>query len=410
MRHSLALLLFIACQPTPQPAPLDAGVDAGVSPLPVDAGQGADAGCAAVAYGNAPAPAVDGGCGVLGLPRTEPAQRQEDVTDGPRTWDVRRNWTYAVRDGQYLQGDLWLPRFVTGTPGLVVLIHGGGWEDCGRRRQVAPIESFLKEISAVSGAAVWNVEYRLRQEGGGYPANLTDVKCALQWIVARLQNRPELNVNPERLVVMGESAGAHLAAMVALTQDRADLEPRCTDGARPPPRPNVQASYAFSPVADLPALAHEPGLAQAVADHYTNGACTASSVDPGRCSACGVSNRCDDASPLQHACNLPASTQLVLVQAPRTDAGYEYDWLIPYRQSARLYDAVQAARPGNVHLWVPAAAELEARRCPSTEYLLAPDGGNTGGFAHGWQPCLYQPLLPFIAVTVGPTAGPRDGG
>ena len=39
-------------------------------------------------------------------------------------------------------------------------------------------------MAALYRVATFNIEYRLRQEGGGYPENLKDVRCALAWITA----------------------------------------------------------------------------------------------------------------------------------------------------------------------------------------------------------------------------------
>lgn len=389
---------------------VDAGGDAG-SLVTAESDGGSDAGvCEAPAYTHPVAPAVSGGCSPQGLWANGPAPLDEVLSHGAFTWDVHRNWKYAQRGGYELQGDLWLPRWLgSAVPGLTVVVHGGGWQDCNRRRRA--VDHFIKDLSSRTGSAVWNIEYRLRQEGGGYPENLMDVKCAIQWIVARLQNNPQYKVDPSRLLVVGESAGAHLTAMLALTQGRADLEPQCSDGVGPVPVPRIAAAWAFSGVADLPALAASNSFAKDAPQAYTNGACSASApVDPRTC-GCGSDNRCVDASPLQHACGLPEQTQLFLVHAPRDDAGFEYDWLIPLSQSEALYEAVGAQGASNVQLWIPGAEHLEASGCPSMAHLLKPDAGiPPGGFAHGFQPCLYRPLLPLLDLAMRPMVGPRDGG
>jgi acetyl esterase/lipase len=58
-----------------------------------------------------------------------------------------------------------------------------------------------------------SLDYRLSGEAV-YPAQLDDVTAALTWLNARAT---ELGLDTKRMVTWGESAGAHLAALLALT-------------------------------------------------------------------------------------------------------------------------------------------------------------------------------------------------
>ncbi|MFP2906209.1 alpha/beta hydrolase [Pyxidicoccus sp. 3LFB2] len=320
-----------------------------------------------------------------------------DPDDPTKRWDVYANLTYAVRGGRALQGDLWIPHGPrTVKPGILVGIHGGGWKECNRRRDA--VHDFIRRVARESGAAFFNIEYRLSQEGGMFPENLRDVKCALQFVTAKAR-RYALPVDPDRLGVLGESAGAHLSAMLALTQHRDDLDPGCTSDGMPVPRPKVVAAWAFSPVADLPSLAFSTSAAADAPRLYTNNACAPGvSVDASACT-CGVANRCVDASPLQHACGLSfaAGTRLTLIHAPRTTSGAEYDALIPLEQPFRLFAAVSAFTPERAALWVPDEAAVRAWGCDAD--------GDVPDSAHGFSPCLTMPLAPRLLTSIHEVLG-----
>ena len=65
------------------------------------------------------------------------------------------------------------------------------------------MESLAVDL-AKNNVTSWNVEYRRLGEGGGWPATPEDVLLALDHVA-------ELGVTPSRVVVVGHSAGAHLA-------------------------------------------------------------------------------------------------------------------------------------------------------------------------------------------------------
>ncbi|WP_405911555.1 alpha/beta hydrolase [Streptomyces sp. NBC_00963] len=129
---------------------------------------------------------------------------------------VLRGIPYALRDGMRpLELDLWLPGGGGPAP-LVLFAHGGAWlrgrrDDMGfRLREWSP--GPLARIAA-EGFAVACVDYRLSGEAA-FPAPLDDLGSALRWLTLR---SAELGIDTGRTVVWGESAGAHLASLLALT-------------------------------------------------------------------------------------------------------------------------------------------------------------------------------------------------
>lgn len=119
-----------------------------------------------------------------------------------------------------LQLDVWVPPAAVPPP-LVVWIHGGAWLSGDRRylpETLRPNQLFDALLAA--GLAVATVDYRHTREAP-FPAQLHDVKAAVRYLRA---HAPELGVNVSRVGVWGESAGGHLAALLALTAARVDLE------------------------------------------------------------------------------------------------------------------------------------------------------------------------------------------
>lgn len=101
-------------------------------------------------------------------------------------------------------------------PGLVI-VHGGGWrsgDKGGGQWRSLPLEYAAKGYVAVS------VNYRLTDEAP-FPACVEDVKCAVRWLRA---NAEKYNVDPKRIGAYGNSAGAHLVAMLGLVGPDAGLE------------------------------------------------------------------------------------------------------------------------------------------------------------------------------------------
>lgn len=88
-----------------------------------------------------------------------------------------------------------------------VHLHGGGWAVGGPDRQ----DETLLRFASAAGVAVVAVEYRLAPQHP-HPAGLADCVAAIRWLAAN----GERELGAGRLIVGGESAGAHLAALALL--------------------------------------------------------------------------------------------------------------------------------------------------------------------------------------------------
>ena len=105
-------------------------------------------------------------------------------------------------------GELYLPK-AAGTHPVAVLIHGGCWS---KRLPGLELMSYLAADLRGRGFAVWNVEYRRLGGGGGYPATFLDAGAALDELRTLAK---QFNLDLHRIVVIGHSAGGHLALWAA---------------------------------------------------------------------------------------------------------------------------------------------------------------------------------------------------
>ncbi|NRD21013.1 alpha/beta hydrolase [Winogradskyella eckloniae] len=105
----------------------------------------------------------------------------------------------------------------TPTP-ILLNIHGGGWNH-GEKESQSGFGSFFK-----NGYAVANVEYRLVDVAPA-PAAIEDVRCALIYIY---NNAKALNIDTNKIVIMGGSAGGHLALMAGLLGNNSIYDANCT--------------------------------------------------------------------------------------------------------------------------------------------------------------------------------------
>lgn len=130
---------------------------------------------------------------------------------------------HVVEGSRPLELDLWLPKAgQEGPVPLVLFVHGGSWrrgrrDDMGLRTRTWDPGPFAR--IAAAGCAVACVDYRLSGEAT-FPAPLDDLNAALRWLTLR---SAELGIDTRRTVVWGESAGGHLAALLALTHTTPSL-------------------------------------------------------------------------------------------------------------------------------------------------------------------------------------------
>src|ERR1700728_604377 len=156
---------------------------------------------------------------------------------------------FADHDGTKLVGDLYLPKGRSKAP-VLVAVHGGGWQVGSKQ-----FYRFWGLSLARAGYAVFAIDYRLGKPGA-YPAAVYDVKAAVQFIRAKAG---EFDLDPDRIGLVGDSAGAHLAALVALAGDQFTNAYRNDANAAVPA--NVKCVIGFYGVYDMHAQwTHDLGV------------------------------------------------------------------------------------------------------------------------------------------------------
>jgi alpha-L-fucosidase 2 len=115
---------------------------------------------------------------------------------------------YARPGGTDLLMDAALPESSLPTP-AVIIVHGGGWVRGDKRTDVRPLFKPLSD----AGFAWFSISYRLATDVTQFGVAIDDVESAVRFVKA---HAAEYNVDPNRIALVGESAGGQLAAMAAL--------------------------------------------------------------------------------------------------------------------------------------------------------------------------------------------------
>jgi len=113
---------------------------------------------------------------------------------------------YKNINGKSLQLDIYRPRNSVKPLPLLVFIHGGGWRSGKRSDYLVYLTAFAKK-----GYMTATVSYRLLKEGP-YPACAEDIIDAVQWFY---RNGEKYGYDPDKIALIGGSAGAHLALLAA---------------------------------------------------------------------------------------------------------------------------------------------------------------------------------------------------
>ncbi len=235
---------------------------------------------------------------------------------------IEHDVVFGQGGGRDLKCNVYTPPQQGTSRPAVLLIHGGGWAS-GDRSQLHGYGILLGRIGYVCVAS----EYRLSGEAK-WPAQIHDVKAALRWMRA---NATRLGIDPNKISVSGNSAGAHLSLMVAGTANIAQFE---GDGGNAGVPTDVAACIAFYGPAKL--YAENQPLRDELSFLFGRGY----TVDTARA-----------ASPITHAADFPPT---LLITGNK-------DELVPDEASFRMYRAlIDAGAKAELHVYSEAPHAFDA--------------------------------------------------
>src|SRR5688572_97132 len=160
----------------------------------------------------------------LGVPSVALAQRPSGEAAAfaaalGTEYRVASNITYQTASGMDLNLDVYRPARAAGPLPTVLFFHGGGYRLASKKENA--VLSVLPYVQM--GWNAINVEYRPTNVALA-PAAIEDARCAVRWAV---QNAKEYNIDVNRIVVTGQSAGGHLALMAGLAPASAGFDRNC---------------------------------------------------------------------------------------------------------------------------------------------------------------------------------------
>jgi acetyl esterase/lipase len=244
---------------------------------------------------------------------------------------VLRDIVYEDVDGHQEALDVYEPDGPAPPGGrpTIVAIHGGGW----RRFSKSEYGPQVAAQFTPAGYVVVAIDYQLSAPGApSWPTSVDDVRNAVRWV---RQHASEFDIDPERLVALGESAGGQLAALLATNPDG---PPEGGTIASPPAPGETSARVAavidFYGPADLAALAAESPVAAIAASQFLGG------------TPAEIPQLYSAASPVDHVA--PGDPPMLLLHGAN-------DHLVPIDQAQELSQTLSAAGVPNQLVTVPAA-------------------------------------------------------
>ena len=250
--------------------------------------------------------------------------------------DVRLR--YGTQPSQF--GDLRRPGG-SGPHPCAVVIHGGFW----RARYDLEHVGHLCRALAGAGVATWNMEYRrVGDPGGGWPGTFRDVERGAGHLFAFA---PDYGIDPGRVVVLGHSAGGHLALWLASRRRAAGDRDRAAPGL-------FRAAVALAGILDL-RQAWEQGLSNRAVEGLLGGTPTE------------VADRYAAASPRDL---LPLGVAQLLIHGA-------YDEVVPAAMSEAYHAAATAAGDDATLVVLPETGHFElidpeSRAWPSVLAAVVP--------------------------------------
>jgi acetyl esterase/lipase len=220
--------------------------------------------------------------------------------------------TYGVSNNYALKLDVWQRKDAKGLAPTLIYYHGGGWIFGDRTGATLNFLPYLE-----LGWNVVNVEYRMAPVSLA-PAAVEDCRCALRWVA---RNAKQYNVDTQRIVLTGHSAGGHLSLIAGMLPNGTGLDNNCYgDDARSDSKLRVAAIINWFGISDVNDLIQGPNLKNYAVmwmGSQTDAAAIAKRVSPMTYVRSGL--------------------------PPVLSIHGDQDSVVPYEQSVRLHQALTAA-------------------------------------------------------------------
>ena len=164
-------------------------------------------------------------------------------------YQIAANVTYLTANNYESKLDVYSRRGATTPQPTVVYFHGGFWAAGSKEGSLMSLIPWME-----MGWNVVNVEYRLARVAPA-PAAVEDCLCALRYLAAQAKT---YNIDVNRLVVTGESAGGHLTLTSAMIPESAGLDRQCAGNT---PVPKVAAAINWFGITDVADVIDGPNKA-----------------------------------------------------------------------------------------------------------------------------------------------------
>ena len=164
------------------------------------------------------------------------------ATHAANEYQAYPNVTYLTMGDTQLKMDIYRRRTATTPQPTIIYMHGGFWVAGNKEGAILNLLPWME-----MGWNVVNVEYRLGPNTLA-PGAVEDCFCALRYIAQQAQAMT-YNVDVNRIVVTGESAGGHLALALGILPESEGFDRECAANT---PMPKVAAVINWFGIADVP--------------------------------------------------------------------------------------------------------------------------------------------------------------
>ena len=168
------------------------------------------------------------------------------ATHAANEYQVYPNVTYLTMGDTQLKMDIYRRRTATTPQPTIIYMHGGFWVAGNKEGAILNLLPWME-----MGWNVVNVEYRLGPSTLA-PGAVEDCFCALRYVA---QQAMMYNVDVNRIVVTGESAGGHLALALGILPESEGFDRECAANT---PMPKVAAVLNWFGIADVPDVIDGP--------------------------------------------------------------------------------------------------------------------------------------------------------